>query len=35
MTDLSILWDACNELICIFENFYASGMQDTEVTISL
>ena len=32
---LCILWDACHELVCVFGDFYASGMQDTEVTKSL
>ena len=33
--DLCVLWDACNLLFCIFGDFYASGMQDAEVTKSL
>ena len=33
--DLCVLRDACHELFCVFEDFYASGMQDTEVTKSL
>ena len=32
---LYILWDAFHELFCVFGDFYASGMQDTEVTQSL
>ena len=33
--DLCVLWNACNLLFCIFGDFYASGMQDAEVTKSL
>ena len=33
--DLCILRDACDELFCVFGDFYASGTQDTEVTKSL
>ena len=33
--NLCVLQDACHELFCVFEDFYASGMQDTEVTKSL
>ena len=29
------LRDACHELFCVSEDFYASGMQDAEVTKSL
>ena len=35
LIDLCILRDACHELFCIFGDFYASGMQDAEVTKSL
>ena len=33
--DLCVLWDACHELFCTCDDFYASGAQDTEVTKSL
>ena len=32
---LCFLWEACHELFCISEDFYASGMQVAEVTKSL
>ena len=35
MIILCILWDACHELFCVFGDFYASEMQDTEVKKSL
>ena len=35
LTSLCVLWNACLELFCILKNFYASGMQDAEVTKSL
>ena len=35
MINLCVLWDACNELFCIFKDFYVSGMQDAAVTQSL
>ena len=31
----TVLLDRCHELFCIFGNFYASWMQDAEVTKSL
>ena len=34
LINLCILRDACHELFCIFGDFYASGMQDAEVTKS-
>ena len=30
-----VLWYECHKLFCVFEDFYASGTQDTEVTKSL
>ena len=33
--DLCILKDACNELFCMFGDFYASGLQDSRVRKSL
>ena len=33
LTDWSL--DACHELVCIFKDFFASGMQDVELTKSL
>ena len=33
LTDWSL--DACHELVCIFKDFFASGMQDAELTKSL
>ena len=33
LTDRSL--DACHELVCIFKDFFASGMQDAELTKSL
>ena len=33
--NLCILRDECNELFCIFGDFYASGLQDSRVTNSL
>ena len=30
-----ILWGTFHEFVCMFGDFYASGMQDTEVTKSL
>ena len=33
--DLCVLRDACHELFCIFGDFYTSGMQDTEVRVSI
>ena len=35
LIDLCALWDACHELFCAFADFYASAMQDVEVTKSL
>ena len=35
LTILCILRDTCYELFCVFGDFYASGMQDSEVTKSL
>ena len=32
--DLCVLWDAYHELFCVFGDFYASGMQDPEITKS-
>ena len=33
--DLCVLQDSCNELLWVFGDFYASGVQDAEVTKSL
>ena len=33
--DLYVLQDSCNELLWVFGDFYASGVQDAEVTKSL
>ena len=30
--DLCVLHGKCNELFCVFGDFYASGTQDAEVT---
>ena len=32
---LCVLRDACHELFCVFGDFYTSGMQDTEVRVSI